>query len=80
MRAPGRCARALTRPAVLEPLLHRWPAASTAASFLVRTGNTFVGSLLWVDFLRLFGLQKVKAPPPTTPPPTTPAGKDKKRR
>lgn len=27
-------------------------------SFVVRTGNTFVGSLLWVDFVRLLGMQK----------------------
>jgi hypothetical protein len=27
-------------------------------SFIVRTANTFVGSLLWVDFIRLIGLQK----------------------
>lgn len=27
-------------------------------SFLVRTGNTFLGSLLWVDFVRLLGMQK----------------------
>jgi hypothetical protein len=43
---------------ILEPLLHGAPAACTAASFVVRTGNTFLGSLLWVDFLRLCGLQK----------------------
>jgi hypothetical protein len=24
----------------------------------VRTGNTFLGSLMWVDYLRLLGLQK----------------------
>lgn len=29
-----------------------------ALSFLVRTGNTFLGSLLWVDFVRLLGMQK----------------------
>jgi hypothetical protein len=29
-----------------------------ALSFLVRTGNTFLGSLLWVDFIRLLGMQK----------------------
>ena len=46
---------------MIEPLLHGNPLASTAASFVVRTGNTFLGSLLWVDFLRLLGLQKVKA-------------------
>lgn len=27
-------------------------------SFIVRTGNTFLGSLLWVDFVRLLGMQK----------------------
>ena len=26
-------------------------------SFIVRTSNTFVGSLLWLDFIRFFGLQ-----------------------
>lgn len=26
-----------------------------ALSFIVRTGNTFLGSLLWVDFIRLLG-------------------------
>ena len=47
---------------MIEPLLHPYPFASAAASFVVRTGNTFVGSLLWVDFVRLLGLQKQKAP------------------
>jgi hypothetical protein len=56
---------------MIEPALHRYPLASSAASFVVRTGNTFVGSLLWVDFLRLLGLQKVKAEAPA------PAGKGK---
>jgi len=45
---------------LIEPLLHGAPLASAAASFVVRTGNTFLGSLLWIDFLRLLGLQKVK--------------------
>ncbi len=49
---------------MIEPLLHGFPLASTAASFVVRTGNTFVGSLLWVDFIRLLGLQKQKADAP----------------
>ncbi|KAL6763976.1 hypothetical protein V8C86DRAFT_1783279 [Haematococcus lacustris] len=31
-------------------------------SFIVRTANTFVGSLLWVDFVRLCGMQKAAAP------------------
>lgn len=29
-------------------------------SFIVRTANTFVGSLLWVDFVRLCGMQKAE--------------------
>ncbi|KXZ56878.1 hypothetical protein GPECTOR_1g792 [Gonium pectorale] len=29
-------------------------------SFAARTGNTFVGSLLWVDFVRLMGMQKAQ--------------------
>lgn len=29
-----------------------------ALSFVIRTANTFVGSLLWVDFIRLLGGQK----------------------
>jgi hypothetical protein len=33
--------------------------ACAAASFVVRTANTFLGSLLWVDFIRLLGMQKV---------------------
>lgn len=33
-------------------------ALCTVLSFAVRTGNTFLGSLLWVDYLRLIGLQK----------------------
>ncbi|KAG1670210.1 hypothetical protein FOA52_014986 [Chlamydomonas sp. UWO 241] len=38
-------------------------------SFLVRTGNTFVGSLLWVDFARLLGMQKSTAPKAVEAPP-----------
>ena len=57
---------------LIEPLLHKLPMASTLASFIVRTGNTFVGSLLWVDFIRLCGLQKQKK---VAPPPEPAAGK-----
>ena len=35
------------------------PAVCAALSFVVRTGNTFLGSLLWVDYLQLLGLQKI---------------------
>ena len=37
------------------------PAVCAALSFVVRTGNTFLGSLLWVDYLQLLGLQKIGA-------------------
>lgn len=42
---------------LLEPLLHRHKLALTAMSFAVRTGNTFLGSCLWVDYARLIGIQ-----------------------
>eukprot|EP00898_Chlorokybus_atmophyticus_P008359 jgi/Chlat1/8524/Chrsp80S07816 len=45
---------------MLEPLLHKSELALSAACFLARTGNTFLGSLLWVDFVRILGLQKAK--------------------
>ena len=71
---------------LIEPVLHPWPLASSVASFVVRTGNTFVGSLLWVDFVRLLGLQKQKAE--AAPPAkgakggkaAAPGAKDKKRK
>lgn len=40
---------------MLEPLLHQHKLLLSAASFAVRTGNTFLGSLLWV-FCTLRGL------------------------
>ncbi|PWA53891.1 hypothetical protein CTI12_AA438570 [Artemisia annua] len=43
---------------LLEPLLHQHKLVLSAACFLVRTGNTYLGSLLWVDYARLVGLQK----------------------
>ncbi|KAK9072807.1 hypothetical protein SSX86_009242 [Deinandra increscens subsp. villosa] len=42
----------------LEPLLHQHKLMLSAACFIVRTGNTYLGSLLWVDYARLVGLQK----------------------
>ena len=42
----------------IEALLKGQPALCSALSFAVRTGNTFLGSLMWVDFLRILGLQK----------------------
>jgi hypothetical protein len=35
------------------------PAVCAALSLVVRTANTFLGSLLWVDYLHLLGLQKI---------------------
>ncbi|KDD71189.1 hypothetical protein H632_c5607p0, partial [Helicosporidium sp. ATCC 50920] len=45
----------------IETLFRHSPAVCAALSFAVRTGNTFLGSLLWVDFLRLLRLQPKKA-------------------
>ncbi|XP_020250485.1 protein RETICULATA-RELATED 4, chloroplastic [Asparagus officinalis] len=45
---------------ILEPLLHNHKLMLSALCFAVRTGNTFVGSLLWVDYARLVGIQKVR--------------------
>jgi hypothetical protein len=43
----------------IEAVFKSNPALCAALSFVVRTGNTFLGSLLWVDFLDLLGLQKI---------------------
>ncbi|KAE8691018.1 hypothetical protein F3Y22_tig00110893pilonHSYRG00930 [Hibiscus syriacus] len=43
---------------ILEPLLHQHKLVLSALCFAVRTGNTFLGSLLWVDYARLVGIQK----------------------
>ncbi|VFQ71328.1 unnamed protein product [Cuscuta campestris] len=43
---------------MLEPLLHQHKLALSALCFAVRTGNTFLGSLLWVDYARWIGIQK----------------------
>jgi hypothetical protein len=42
----------------IERVFRGNPALCGALSFVVRTGNTFLGSLLWVDFIRLLGMQK----------------------
>lgn len=42
----------------LEPLLHKHKLMLSAICFAVRTGNTFLGSLLWVDYARMIGIQK----------------------
>ncbi|KAJ4885352.1 hypothetical protein Rs2_35445 [Raphanus sativus] len=43
---------------LLEPMLHQHKLAPSAMCFAVRTGNTFLGSLLWVYYARLIGIQK----------------------
>ncbi|KAG2594287.1 protein RETICULATA-RELATED 4, chloroplastic-like [Panicum virgatum] len=45
---------------MLEPLLHNHKLLLSAMCFAVRTGNTFLGSLLWVDYARFVGVQKIK--------------------
>ncbi|KAL5704283.1 Protein RETICULATA-RELATED 4 [Ranunculus cassubicifolius] len=42
---------------VLEPLLHQHKILLSALCFAVRTGNTYLGSLLWVDYARWVGIQ-----------------------
>ncbi|CAA0805805.1 Protein of unknown function (DUF3411 [Striga hermonthica] len=42
---------------LLEPMLHQHKLILSALCFAVRTGNTFLGSLLWVDYARLIGIQ-----------------------
>ncbi|KAH7543520.1 protein RETICULATA-RELATED 4, chloroplastic [Ziziphus jujuba] len=42
---------------ILEPLLHQHKLMLSAVCFAVRTGNTFLGSLLWVDYARWIGIQ-----------------------
>ncbi|KAG6629909.1 protein RETICULATA-RELATED 4, chloroplastic-like [Carya illinoinensis] len=42
---------------ILEPLLHKHKLMLGAISFAVRTGNTYLGSLLWVDYARWIGIQ-----------------------
>ncbi|GMI84144.1 hypothetical protein HRI_002083700 [Hibiscus trionum] len=43
---------------MLEPLLHQHKLMLSAICFAVRTGNTYLGSLLWVDYARFVGIQK----------------------
>nr|AFK42722.1 unknown [Lotus japonicus] len=45
---------------ILEPWLHHNKLILTGAYFVVRTANTYWGSLLWVDFARWVGVQKIK--------------------
>ncbi|KAK4372137.1 hypothetical protein RND71_007521 [Anisodus tanguticus] len=43
---------------ILEPLLHKHKIMLGALCFVFRTGNTFLGSLMWVDFARAIGIQR----------------------
>uniref|UniRef100_A0A7N0UGX2 Uncharacterized protein n=1 Tax=Kalanchoe fedtschenkoi TaxID=63787 RepID=A0A7N0UGX2_KALFE len=43
---------------LLEPMLHQHKLILSALCFAVRTGNTYLGSLLWVDYARWVGFQK----------------------
>lgn len=45
---------------ILEPLLHQHKIILSAICFAVRTGNTFLGSLMWVDYARWVGIQKMR--------------------
>ncbi|KAJ8466555.1 hypothetical protein OPV22_029107 [Ensete ventricosum] len=45
---------------ILEPWLHNQKLLLSALCFAVRTGNTFLGSLLWVDYARWVGVQKIR--------------------
>lgn len=42
----------------IEAFLGKYPRLCNLLSFAVRTGNTYLGSLMWVDYIRLLGLQK----------------------
>lgn len=45
---------------ILEPLLHQHKLVLSAICFAIRTGNTFLGSLMWVDYARWIGIQKTR--------------------
>ncbi|KAF8020221.1 hypothetical protein BT93_G0811 [Corymbia citriodora subsp. variegata] len=45
---------------ILEPFLHQQKIILSAICFAVRTGNTFLGSLMWVDYARWVGVQKIR--------------------
>ncbi|KAJ4846963.1 Protein RETICULATA-RELATED 4, chloroplastic [Turnera subulata] len=45
---------------ILEPMLHERKLILSAICFAFRTGNTFLGSLMWVDYARWVGIQKIR--------------------
>ncbi|GMH37960.1 hypothetical protein BSKO_05844 [Bryopsis sp. KO-2023] len=47
----------------IEKVLVGRPQLCRSLTFIARTANTYLGSLLWVDFLRIAGLQKQTALP-----------------
>ncbi|MCO5601851.1 hypothetical protein L7F22_055976 [Adiantum nelumboides] len=51
---------------MLQPLLENHKLLLSAVCFVVRTGNTFLGSLMWVDYARWIGVQKIKDEAATT--------------
>lgn len=51
---------------MLQPLLENNKLLLSATCFVVRTGNTFLGSLMWVDYARWVGVQKIKEGVETT--------------
>ena len=42
---------------IIDPLFSKFPFIQALGSFLIRTANTYVGSAMMVDFLRLMGQQ-----------------------
>lgn len=51
---------------LLQPWLQNQKLALSALCFVIRTGNTFLGSLMWVDYARWVGVQKIKDDVETT--------------
>ena len=41
----------------IEVVFKNNPRLCNLLSFVVRTGNTFAGSMMWIDYLRLLGMQ-----------------------
>lgn len=46
----------------IEKVFASNPMVSKTLTLMARTINTYIGSLLWVDFLRYSGLQKIPVP------------------
>mmetsp|Transcript_46149 Transcript_46149/g.75305 ORF Transcript_46149/g.75305 Transcript_46149/m.75305 type:complete len:210 (-) Transcript_46149:537-1166(-) len=50
----------------IDPLLKNSPLLSAAATFVLRTGNTFFGSAQWIWYARLTGLQSSPTDEPSS--------------